>query len=391
MSPESKPLTVMLVAGEPSGDAIGAELMTALRKAHPGIVLTGVGGPAMRRQGLTSLFDIADLTVMGIREVLPRLAGIFRRMGEVAAFALRTKPDAVVLIDSGDFNHRVAKRIRKRDRTIPLIKYVSPQVWASRPGRAKALARSFDEVLCLLPFEPAFFAKYGLPATFVGHPVAERAFLMTGGEALRVRLGIPAEGKLLCVLPGSRRAEVKYLLQPFRETVARVVARVPGLHCVLPLVPGVAARVREGCHDWPAPLHFVEGDADKFAAFDASDAALAASGTVATELAVAGCPMIVGYRMGNLTVAIWRRLIKVKYATIANLILDREAVPEFLQQDLKPEPMADALVRLLTDREAAAAQRRDLASAADALGINDLKPASRAAERVLAVIAARES
>lgn len=391
MLPETKPLTVMLVAGEPSGDAIGAELMAALRRAHPGIVITGVGGPAMRRKGLISLFDIADLTVMGIREVLPRLAGILRRMNEVAAFALRTKPDAVVLIDSGDFNHRVARRIRKRDRTIPLIKYVSPQVWASRPGRAKALARSFDEVLCLLPFEPAFFAQYGLPATFVGHPVAERAALMTGGDALRARLGIASDARLLCVLPGSRRAEVKYLLAPFRETVARVAAHVPGLQCVLPLVPGVAARVRAGCADWPVPLHFVESDTDKFAAFDASDAALAASGTVATELAVAGCPMIVGYRMGSLTVAIWRRLIKVKYATIANLVLDRMAVPEFLQENLKPEAMAEALVRLLTDPQAAAAQRADLARAARALGIDDLRPAARAAERVLAVIAARKT
>lgn len=390
MLPDTKPLTVMLVAGEPSGDAIGAELMAALRKARPGIVITGVGGPAMRRQGLFSLFDIADLTVMGIREVLPRLAGIFRRMNEVAAFALRTKPDAVVLIDSGDFNHRVARRIRKRDRSIPLIKYVSPQVWASRPKRARALAKSFDEVLCLLPFEPAFFAQYGLPATFVGHPVAERAALMTGGDALRVRLGIPSGAKLLCVLPGSRRAEIRYLLGPFRETVARVSARVPGLQCVLPLVPGVAPRVCEGTTDWPTPLHIVNNDADKFAAFDAADAALAASGTVATELAVAGCPMIVGYRMGSLTVAIWRRLIKVKYATIANLVLDRMAVPEFLQENLKPEAMAEALVQLLSDPQAAAQQRADLARAAEALGINDLKPATRAAERVLAVTAAKK-
>ncbi len=389
MLPDTRLMTVMLVAGEPSGDAIGAELMMALRKARPGIVITGVGGPAMRRQGLVSLFDIADLTVMGIREVLPRLAGIMRRMREVASFALRTKPDAVVLIDSGDFNHRVAKRIRGHDNSIPLIKYVSPQIWASRPGRAKALARTFDEVLCLLPFEPAFYAAFGLPATFVGHPVAERAARMTGGAALRARLGIGPGQKILCVLPGSRRAEVNYLLGPFRETVARLATNVPGLHCVLPLVPGVAWRVRAGCADWPVPLHFLETDDDKFAAFDAADAALAASGTVATELAVAGCPMIVAYRMGRLTVAVWRRLIKVKFVTIANLILGREAVPEFIQEKLVPEAMADALARLLTDPAAAEAQRRDLALAADALGINDLKPAARAADRVLSVIAAR--
>lgn len=389
MSIESHTPTVMVVAGEPSGDAIGAELMAALRRSAPGIRIIGVGGPAMRRNGLVSLFDIGDLAVMGIREVLPRILGIFRRISQVAAFALRIKPDAVVLIDSGDFNHRVARRIRAKDASIPLIKYVSPQIWASRPGRAARLAKTFDEVLCLLPFEPAFYANYGLRATFVGHPVAERASRMTGGAALRARLSIPLNGKLLCVLPGSRHTEIRNLLDPFRETVARIATRVPDLTCVLPLVPNVAAEVRAHTKDWPTPLVYTQTDDDKFAAFAASDAALAASGTVTTELAVAGCPMIVSYRLGALTAAIWRRLIKVQFVTIANLILKREAIPEFIQEKARPEAMADALIRLLTDPAAAKAQKDNLATASKALGVGTTLPSDVAASRILAVIADR--
>ena len=378
----SRPLTIMISAGEPSGDALGAGLIEALRRLHPGVRLIGIGGPAMQAEGLTTFFGIGDLAVMGINEVLPKLRLLFRRMRQAADFALRTKPDAVVLIDSGDFHHRVARRIRAGDPNIPIIKYVSPQVWASRPGRAEKMKDFLDHVLCLLPFEPAFYERYGLPATFVGHPALERAARMTGGAELRARLGITPEAPLLCVLPGSRRVEVRNLLPAFREAVALLAKPVPNLRCVLPTVPLVEPLVRELTANWPVPLDILTGDQNRFSSFDAADAALAASGTVTTELAIAGVPMVVAYRVGWLTAAIWLRLVKVDHITIANLVIGRRAVPEFIQDDVTPAALAGALVPLLTDEAAAATQRAALAEAVARLD-SGAAPSQRAAETVL--------
>ncbi len=381
-----RPPTLLLAAGEPSGDALGAQLMAALRQLGPrGLRIVGLGGPAMQAQGLTSIFSIDDIAVMGIREVVPRMPRIFARIAQTADFALDVRPDACVLIDSGDFNHRVARRIKAAAPELKVIKYVSPQVWASRPGRAAGMRTYLDHVLCLLPFEPAFYEPYGLPATFVGHPAVERAALAQGGAALRARLGIAADAELLCVLPGSRRSEIRYMLPAFRETVARLARDIAGLTCVLPTVPTVSAMVRQAARDWPTPLHVVEGEADRFAAFDAADLALATSGTVTTELAVSGCPMIAAYRVGWLTAAIWTRLVSVPHFTIANLVLGRRAIPEFRQDEVEPAAMAAAARPLLLDASAAAAQRRDLEEASRLLGKGQGSPASRAAEAVLEI------
>lgn len=384
----TRPLTVMVSAGEPSGDALGAGLIAALRQMHPGVRIVGVGGPAMRAEGLVSFFDIAELTVMGISEVLPKIRTIFRRIGQVADFALRVKPDAVVLIDSGDFHHRVARRIKASDPAMKVIKYVSPQVWASRPGRAAGMKAYLDHILCLLPFEPAFYEPYGLPATFVGHPALERAALMRGGEALRSRLGIDAAAKVLCVLPGSRRVEVTHLLPAFKAAVGRLQKDVPSLVCLLPTVRNVEARVRAGAVAWPTPLHILDSPEDRYAAFDAADAALAASGTVTTELAVAGVPMVVAYKVGAITAAIWKRLVTVAHVTIANLVIGRRAIPEFIQEQVTPETLSAALKPLLTDRAAADEQRAALAQAIDALGTKGNGPSRRAAEAVLRIAGA---
>ena len=378
-----RPLTIMLCAGEPSGDALGGALMAELRKLRPGVRLIGVGGPAMRAQGLVSFFDIAEIAVMGIREVLPKARLLFRRMDQVADFAVRTKPDVVVLIDSGDFNHRVARRIRARDPALKIVKYVSPQVWASRPGRAAKMKDFLDRVLCLLPFEPPFYETYGLPATFVGHPAVERAARMTGGAALRARLGIAPDAKLLCLLPGSRRVEVTHLLPVFREAIAAVAPSVPGLRVVLPTVPLVEPLVRAGLAGFPVPVDLLTTEADRYAAFDAADAALAASGTVTTELAVAGVPMVVAYKVGWLTAAIWTRLVTVEHITIANLVLGRRAIPEFVQNAATPQALAAALRPLLTDPAAIEAQKTALAEAVRQLGPGDTSASHRAAKAVL--------
>ena len=383
----SRKMTVMVSAGEPSGDALGAGLMAELKRRHPGVRIVGVGGPAMRAEGLVSFFDISEIAVMGIAEVLPKIRMIFRRMRQVAEFALRVKPDVVVLIDSGDFHHRVARRIKAADPAIRIVKYVSPQVWASRPGRAAGMKAYLDHILCLLPFEPAFYEPYGLPATFVGHPALERAARISGGEALRARLGVAAESKMLCVLPGSRRVEVMHLLPVFKAAAAKLSRDLPGLVCVLPTVRNVEARVRAGAADWPTELHILTGDDDRFAAFDASDVALAASGTVTTELAVAGVPMVVAYKVGTVTAAIWKRLVKVAHVTIANLVIGRRAIPEFIQEQATGDALAAALKPLLTDPAAAAEQRAALAEAIGKMGAKGDGPSRRAAEAVLKVAA----
>jgi lipid-A-disaccharide synthase len=380
----AKPLSLLLVCGEPSGDQLGGQLMAALNSIlGGGVKITGVGGRAMAAQGLKTLFPLDDTAVMGLREVVPKIPVILRRVREVCDFALATRPDAIVLIDSPDFTHRIARRLKRLAPTFRVIDYVAPQVWASRAYRARAMARNFDLLLALLPFEPPFFEKYGLHTVFVGHPVIERAGWMRGGAELRSRLGIAAEAPVLVVLPGSRSSEIRFLLPVFRETVSEVAKRIPGLITVIPTVPHVLTMVREGTENWPAPLHILEGDGDKFAAFNAANAALAASGTVTTELALARTPMVVAYRVGWLTYTLVRPLILLPLITLVNLLLERRAVPEFLQGAATPRALADEVVRLLTDRTAADAQRVDLDRAAKLLGQGEEAPSLRAARAII--------
>jgi len=380
----AKPLSLMLVCGEPSGDQLGGELMAALKTLTPDVVFSGVGGDSMTAQGLKTLFPLDDTAVMGLAEVVPKIPVILRRVREAAQFALETRPDAVVLIDSPDFTHRIARRLKRLDPAMRTVNYVAPQVWASRSYRARAMARYFDLVLALLPFEPEFFEAYGLRTIFVGHPVIERQARMKGGAALRARLGIAADAPLLAVLPGSRTNEVRLLLPVFRAAVARLAKDVPGLVCILPLVAHVAARAREGAAGWSVPLHFVESDADKFAAFDAADAALAASGTVTTELALSKTPTVVGYKLGWLTYKLMRPMIHAPYATLVNIILGREAMPEFIQEDCTPENLAAALSQLFRDEEVRSSQLRDLEEAVKRLGAGGRPPSLRAAAELLA-------
>ena len=313
---------------------------------------------------------------------MPRIPLILARVREATDFALATRPDAVILIDSPDFTHRIARRLKRLDPSMVTINYVAPQVWASRAYRARAMARYFDMVLALLPFEAPFFETYGLRSVFVGHPAIERANRMTGGEDFRARHGIAKDARLLALLPGSRTNEIRFIFPVFRDAVALLAARVPGLVTVLPTVPHVAARVRAGAAGWPTPLHIVEGEDEKFAAFDATDVALAASGTVTTELALSGTPMVVGYKLGWLTYGLMRPLIHAKFATIVNLLLDREAVPEFIQSRCTPLALADAVEKLLTDKDAAARQTADLKAAMRLLGQGAEAPSLRAARAI---------
>lgn len=379
-----KPLTLMLVCGEPSGDQLGAQLMAALKSLTSNRVnIVGVGGPAMAAQGLQSLYPLDATSVMGLREIVPMLPEIFRRVRRAADYAAQTNPDAVVLIDSPDFTHLIAKRLKKIAPGIPTINYVAPQVWATRAYRARKMASYFDLVLALLPFEAPFFESHGLRSVFVGHPALERAKRMVGGEDFRARHGIAPDAPLLAVLPGSRTNEIRFILPVYGEAMRLLAGRVPGLHTVIPAVPHVAARIKAGTAAWPVPLTIVEGEDEKFAAFDAADAALATSGTVTTELALSRTPMVVAYKVGALTAAIYKRLVAVKYITLVNLLLDRLAVSEFIQEKCRPDLLAEAVVPLLTDKAAAARQVADLDEAMRRMGQGGGEPSVRAARAIL--------
>jgi lipid-A-disaccharide synthase len=392
MPASDRPLNLMLVCGEPSGDQLGAQLMAAVKRlAGESVRFVGVGGAAMAARGLNSLFPLDATAVMGLREVMPRIPEILRRVRIAADYALSVRPDAVVCIDSPDFTHRIAQRLHRLDPTIATVNYVAPQVWASRQYRARKMARYFDLVLALLPFEAPFFEAHGLHARFVGHPVVERAARMTGGMALRERLGIPATAALVVVLPGSRMSEIRPLLPIFRQTIARIRQQSPGLVCVLPAVPHLAPVIRSLSEHWPVPLHIVEDEPDKFSAFGAADAALAASGTVTTELALAGVPMVVGYRVGWVTGTLVRPLIRVRYVTLINLLLEREAVPEFIQNRCRADLLAPALLRLLQDRGESERQKQALAKAVHLLGRDEESPSLRAARALLEFVRKRRA
>ena len=323
------------------------------------------------------------MAVMGLREVVPAIPAILRRVRQATSFALETRPDAVVLIDSPDFTHRIARALKKADPSIRTVNYVAPQVWATRAWRAKAMAKYFDLVLALFPFEVPFFEKYGLKAVFVGHPVIERRKRMTGGDDLRARLGIAPDTPLLAMLPGSRTSEIRLMFPTFRRTVELLAKKIPGLVTILPTVPHVAARVRAAAEGWPTPLHIIENEADKFAAFDAADVAFAASGTVTAEIALSRTPMVVFYILGGLTYALGIWLFNSRFFTLLNVLLDREAVPEFLQAKAKPEAMAAELETLFRDPAARARQIDAMNEFAQRLGEGEEPPSLRAARVLL--------
>ncbi|MFV3073326.1 lipid-A-disaccharide synthase [Niveispirillum fermenti] len=380
---------IFLIAGEPSGDVLGARLMAALKQATGGQVrFAGIGGERMMAEGLDSLFPMEELTLMGLAELLPRLPGLIRRIDQTAAAILSSKPDAVVTIDAPDFCFRVLKKVRRADKGIRLIHYVAPTVWAWRPGRARKIAAFLDHLLVLLPFEPPYFEAVGLPATFVGHSIVEAGVERGDGPAFRARHGIAPDVPLLCVLPGSRRSEVRLLLPDFAATLAILKQRHPGLHVVIPTLGKVAAAVTAAAAQWPVPSLVVQGDEEKYDAMAASRVALAASGTVALELALARLPAVIAYRIHPLTFYLYRRLIRVKYANLVNIMLDRMLVPERLQQDCTPEKLAVAVDRLLSDPAARREQVDGVAQVARWLGQDGSQtPSQRAADAVLRVIA----
>lgn len=377
-------MQVFLIAGEPSGDRLGAALMAGLKTLVPSVTFAGIGGPTMAEEGLHSLFPMEELSIMGLVEVLPKYFHLKRRIRETADAVLTANPAALITIDSPDFCLRVAGLVKAAQPGLKTIHYVAPSVWAWRPGRAQKMARVIDHVLALLPFEPPYMTAAGMTCDFVGHPVtAEPVATPAEAMAFRAAHGIAEGAPLIAALPGSRKGEVTRLIPPFGETLAHVAATHPGLRVVLPTPRHLQALVTEATKDWPgAPVILPAPDvATRTAAFAAADAALAASGTVSLELAAQGCPMVIAYDMAPLTLWLMRRVARIDTVTLVNLVSETRAVPEFIGSDCRAERIAPALLRLLDKGPGAQAQAMTLTM--ERLGRGGEGPGLRAARSAL--------
>ena len=378
---------IFLIAGEPSGDLIASRLMAALKRRTEGEVrFAGVGGPLMADEGLKSLFPYGELSLMGVLEVVPHVPRMLRRIRATTRTAHRLRPAALVSIDVPEFALRVARRLKGAG--FPLIHYVAPTVWAYRPGRAAKIADYLDHVLCLFPFEPPYFEAEGLDASFVGHPLIEEPIGDADGEDFRKRHGIAPAQPVIAVLPGSRASELRRHEPVFGEVVRTLNRRVEGLQVLVPTLPQNRATVAARTASWGAPVTVIEGKAEKYAAFAASNVALTASGMATLELALAGVPMIVCYRANPLTAAIAYRVVKVPHVAMPNIIAERRAAPEFLQRDCTPRRLVPAVEQLLQDADRQRDQIEAFREIAARLGRGGPPPSERAAEVVLNLIEA---
>ena len=385
----SRPLKIMLVAAEASGDALGAGLARAL-KARLGadVTFVGVGGPQMAAEGVVSPFDIAELSILGWIEGLRAYGKVKRRVEETAALAEREKPDAVVLIDSWGFTIRVAKAIRAARPDVPLIKYVGPQVWASRPGRARTLAAAVDHLLALYGFDAPWFEREGLPTTVVGSSALHVDMVGADGAAFRARRGIAADAKLLLVLPGSRPSEITRMTPVYEAAIGKLKAIDPALEIAVVAAGTVARDVAGRVAAWPFRAHLVD-EAEKYDAMRAATVALATSGTVSTELALAGAPMVIAYKIDGLSYQLMKRMVTAKHITLFNVAADDRIAPEFIQHEATQAILAAAVGRLLSDPAMAAEQAQRQTAALDLMGRGGADPSVLAADAVLKVIAAK--
>lgn len=373
---------IFIIAGEPSGDFLGARLVSAIRSVSPGCELTGVGGPQMKNAGILSLFPYEDLAVMGVAEVLPKLPLLIRRIQETARHIESVKPDIVVTIDSPDFSFRVMKAVRKSMPQAPkMVHYVAPTVWAWREGRAEKVSRFLDGLICLFDFEPPYFEKHGLRTVCAGHPLVEGAAMTANASSFREEYGVINE-RIVGVLFGSRRGELRRTAPILRDAAFTLCERIGGLpHIVAPTLPHLYGEVMELLREYPGAIHITTDPEHKWDAFKAMDVALAVSGTVGLELAAMQVPHVIAYKANPVTAAIVRKLIKVKHAHLANIMADAEIVPEFLQENAREEVIAAKALDLFLNPQGQIAAMADIASRLGARQAQ--KPSEKAAEFVL--------
>lgn len=341
----------------------------------------GVGGPLMAKEGLNSLFPMEELTVMGIAEVVPKIPQLLKRINQTANAARDANPDIFITVDAPDFSFRVAKKLKAA--SFPKLHYVAPSVWAWRPGRAAKIAKLYDHLLTILPFEPPYFEKEGLKATFIGHSVIESGAHEGNGEAFRKRHSIAAKSPLMMVLPGSRRGEVSRHLDIFEETVRRVQSRIGDLTLVVPVISKSAEIVCDHVQNWPLDVILVDGEQEKFDAMAASNVALAASGTVGLELGLAKLPAVIAYKMHPLTAYLARKFVKLDYVNLINILLEKEVVPEHLLENCLPEKLAPSLVELFEQESVRSSQIEGYDKALKMLGMGQDAPGLRAADVIL--------
>jgi lipid-A-disaccharide synthase len=377
---------IFLIATEESGDRLGAHLMKVLRqRLGDAVRFDGVGGVAMAREGLKSLFPIEELSIIGFSAVIKQLPKVLRLIRRTVAAVVQAKPDMLVIIDSPDFTHRVARRVRSRDPSIPIIDYVSPSVWAWRPGRARAMRAYVDHVLALLPFEPEEYGRLrGPPCSYVGHPLTEQlGLLRPNAEEQERRNGTPP---VLLVLPGSRRGEIRHHMAVFGEALERLQAEGTEFELILPTMPHLLELVKQGASSWKVAPRIVVGEQEKRAAFRIAAAALAKSGTVTLELALAQVPMVTAYRTGALEAAIVRRALTVTSVILANLVIGENVVPEFLQENCTAEKLAGALREVLSDSPLRRRQIEGFGRIDGIMSTGNQPPSVRAADIVLSML-----
>ncbi len=373
-----------LIAGEPSGDALGARLMEAIRRQDKEAVFAGVGGDSMQSQGLKSLFNITELAVMGLAEVIPSIPRILRRIDETIAEIVRQKPDVIITIDSWSFCARIHKRLRKLKLNTLQVHYVAPQVWAWKKKRARTMYKYIDLLLTLFPHEPRYFTPYKLDTVFVGHPVIENS-LYKDKTAINFKEehNIPESNRVLLVLPGSRHNEVERLLPDFLQVVKKLHAKYLDFSFVLPTVSTVAERVKKAVAESELPILVVEGEKERHAAFQNADVAIAASGTVALELAILDVPHIIAYKVPKLTEWIAKRVLHIQFVNLTNILLGYEVVPELLQTDCNPENILQYIEQFLSQNTLYRRQMENFEKLRKLLGMGEQTPSDNAAAEII--------
>jgi lipid-A-disaccharide synthase len=374
---------IVLIATEESGDRLGASLMKVLRqRLGDAVRFEGIGGRQMAQEGLQSRFPIEQLSIIGLAAVVKQLPMLLRRIRETADAVIEASPDILIIIDSPDFTHRVARQVRARDRSIPIVDYVSPTVWAWRPGRARAMLGYVDHVLALLPFEPEAYRRLrGPPCSYVGHPLLEQSGSLRPDAAEQNRRD--QTPPVLLVLPGSRRSEIGHHMAIFGETLGLV--DLP-FELILPTMPHLQEAVAAGVKDWPIRPKIVIGEQEKRAAFRIAHAAFVKSGTATLELALAGVPMVAAYKAGAVEAWIIKRAIRSSSVILANLVVGENVVPEFIQQDCTPQKLAPALREILSDSSLRRRQVEAFAGLDAIMSTGDQSPSARAADIVLAML-----
>lgn len=383
----SNNVKVYLIAGEPSGDLLGSRLMRALREKTGGNVeFYGLGGDTMEAEGLKSLFDISELAIMGLVEVIPSIPRILRRIRQTVNDIKNINPDIVITIDSWSFSARVHKALRKAKLNIPQMHYVAPQVWAWKKKRARTMYKYIDYLLTLLPQEPKYFTPYKLKAEFVGHPVIESRALHGDGEKFRTEYQVPADKRVVTILPGSRRTEVSRLLPVYLEAARMLLQKHPDLFFVLPTVKTVSKYVKDMTDNSGLPLIVVESEEERYNAFNASSAAIAASGTVALELAICNIPHIIGYIVSPFTAFMVRKLLKIQFVNLSNIMLGREIIPELLQERCRPGNICQYVEQLLEQGELYEKQMHGFEKVRRTLGCGVQTPSENASDIILKLI-----